>query len=623
MSNNIKKLDKDIINLISAGEVIESPAAICKELIENSIDSGAKNIVLEIKNGGKSYIRVTDDGSGIDETQIANAFQSHYTSKITTYEDFISVTSNGFRGEALASISAISKVTIITRTLDKNYAIKAKLDKGEVTDYEKTGANLGTTLIAEDIFYNTPARRNFLKNDKHEARKITDYMIKYAISNTDISFQYINNDKNVFQTYGSGKIEEVISLLFNREFDNSIILVNENIYQDVKLSGAIGNNTTMLSNRRGQYIFVNNRIVENKELIQYIEHSYRKFIPSGNFPIFFLNIKINPQKIDINIHPNKLHVKFFESLNIFEKISLKIEEILLNYQMIPEVKVGNKNENQLEDEIIKQLEIKLNNNFHTYNSNDSLKKIISEDDEEYVTESQNFTEQDFYLKDLNKKNRTNKLDTIELEIPLSSQKYEVQNKAYIDLTELNFRGRIFNTYIALENDDTVFLIDQHAAHERILFEKFSKLFTEQKINTQRLLVPENIKISYEIMEEIDLLLELLEKTGFEVEIFGDNIILVRGVPTIFSEDESKKFIENAIDIIYKENLRNDVIYDKIATKACKAAIKGNMINLKNNEIKRLIEDLEKCENRYACPHGRPVIIEISKYEIEKLFKRIL
>lgn len=608
MNNDIKKLDKDIISLIAAGEVIESPAAICKELIENSIDSNAKNIILEIKNGGKSYIRVTDDGSGIDETQIVNAFQDHYTSKISTYEDFLNIKSNGFRGEALSSISAISKITIITKTKDKDYAIQAKINQGQMIEYEKKGANQGTTIISKDIFYNTPARKNFLKSDRQEARKITDYMIKYAISHTDISFKYINNDKTIFQTYGSGNLEEVISLIFNREFDNSLITINESLDDDIKISGAIGNNTTMLSSRRGQYLFVNNRIIKSSELTDYIENSYRRYVPSGNFPIFFLNIIVNPRKIDINIHPNKLYVKFSESLNLYNKISEKLEQILKNYQMIPEVRTKEKEVNDVDSDIIKQLEIKLNKNYNNDNTFEFKPMKISEDPILYQ----------------------NSQDTsIEIDKPLvfDLRKSKISNDAiqeeYVDLTELSFIGRIFNTYIALENENEVYLIDQHAAHERILFERFSKLFTEQKINTQQLLIPKNINLSYEIIDYIDVYLELLSKSGYDANIFGDNIIIIRGIPSIFTEIEAEKYIETITSILSNESLVNDIIYDKIATKACKSAIKGNMFELKNEEIIKLIEDLENCDNRYSCPHGRPIIIKVTKYEIEKLFKRIL
>jgi len=335
MQNVIKKLDDNIIKLISAGEVIESPCSVVKELVENSIDSGATSVVVEIKNGGKSYIRVTDNGCGIGEEYVIEAFKKHTTSKISSFDDFINISTNGFRGEALASISAVAKISMTTKTADSNYGMTVVMNNDKLLEKTKTGAKDGTTVIVEELLENVPARKNFLKSDKAEGAKITDFLIRYALANPNVKIKYINNSKQVFATYATGKVIDVVDIIFGEKHGDKTIEVEEKLSYFLSIRGIIGNNSAMYSSRKMQYIFVNGRIIKDKNITSHIENAYKKFIPSGNYPLFFLDILIKPSMVDVNIHPNKLEVKFSEEKLIYSLIENAISNKLDDYNMIP------------------------------------------------------------------------------------------------------------------------------------------------------------------------------------------------------------------------------------------------------------------------------------------------
>ncbi len=658
MQNVIKKLDDNIVKLISAGEVIESPCSVVKELVENSIDSGATSMVVEIKNGGKSYIRVTDNGCGIDEEYVIEAFKKHTTSKISSFDDFINISTNGFRGEALASISAVAKISMTTKTADSNYGMTVVMNNDKLLEKTKTGAKDGTTVIVEELLENVPARKNFLKSDKAEAAKITDFLIRYALANPNVKIKYINNSKQVFATYATGKVIDVVDIIFGEKHDDKIIEIDEKLSDFLSVRGIIGNNSAMYSSRKMQYIFVNGRIIKDKTITSHIENAYKKFIPSGNYPLFFLDIIIKPSMVDVNIHPNKLEVKFSEEKLIYSLIENAISHKLDNYNMIPTVNIAKEEEEEetLFNDILANYKIK------SQKKEEKKIKPLEEYEEQKIVISKQRQDEDFIYKiDLSVSEDKAKEDEIKydskdeikdnfdivsieeqvkadiaeikpvevntLSIPkkIINQEIKTSDKKInsVDLTLLSYGGRVFDTYIMLYNDEDMYIIDQHAAHERILYERFLKEFYSNSIVQQQLLIPQNVMIPINLVDYSQSIIDEVSSFGFECDLFGDNIILVRAIPDFLDMDASLKFLDEVFNIYLEEKLSLELIKDKIATKACKAAIKGNDVSIKEEEIEKIVYDLEHCDNKFACPHGRPVITRLSKYEMEKFFKRIL
>jgi DNA mismatch repair protein mutL len=655
MQNVIKKLDDNIVKLISAGEVIESPCSVVKELVENSIDSGATSVVVEIKNGGKSYIRVTDNGCGIDEEYVIEAFKKHTTSKISSFDDFINISTNGFRGEALASISAVAKISMTTKTADSNYGMTVVMNNDKLLEKTKTGAKDGTTVIVEELLENVPARKNFLKSDKAEGAKITDFLIRYALANPNVKIKYINNSKQVFATYATGKVIDVVDIIFGEKHDDKIIEIDEKLSDFLSVRGIIGNNSAMYSSRKMQYIFVNGRIIKDKTIMSHIENAYKKFIPSGNYPLFFLDIIIKPSMVDVNIHPNKLEVKFSEEKLIYSLIENAISHKLDNYNMIPTVNIAKKEkeEETLFNDILANYKIKSQKKeekkIKPLEEYEEQKIVISKQkrDEEFIYKvdvsfAEDKAKEDeikYYSKDEIKDNldivsieeqvkadiKPVEVNTLSIPKKIINQEIKTSDKKInsVDLTLLSYGGRVFDTYIMLYNDEDMYIIDQHAAHERILYERFLKEFYSNSIVQQQLLIPKNVMIPINLVDYSQSIIDVVSSFGFECDLFGDNIILVRAIPDFLDMDSSLKFLDEVFNIYLEEKLSLELIKDKIATKACKAAIKGNDVSIKEEEIEKIVYDLEHCENKFACPHGRPVITRLSKYEMEKFFKRIL
>lgn len=658
MQNVIKKLDDNIVKLISAGEVIESPCSVVKELVENSIDSKAISVVVEIKNGGKSYIRVTDNGCGIDEKYVIEAFKKHTTSKISTFDDFINIGTNGFRGEALASISAVAKISMTTKTADSNYGITVVMNNDKLLEKTKTGAKDGTTVIVEELLENVPARKNFLKSDKAEGAKITDFLIRYALANPNIKIRYINNSKQVFATYATGKVIDVVDIIFGEKHGDKIIEVDEKLSDFLSIRGIIGNNSAMYSSRKMQYIFVNGRIIKDKNITAYIENAYKKFIPSGNYPLFFLNIIIKPSMVDVNIHPNKLEVKFSEEKLIYSLIENAISNKLDNHNMIPTVNIAKeeKEEENIFNDILvnykNRVQKKEEKKIRPIEEYEEQKIVISkqrqdeefvykvdvsvseakveEDKKKYNSENEDRQKEEMVSAEEQVRNNVSEITPVEvntLSIPKRVVEKEIKTSDKkinsVDLTLLSYGGRVFDTYIMLYNDEDMYIIDQHAAHERILYERFLRGFYSNSIVQQQLLIPQNVVIPVNLVDYSQSIIEEASSFGFECDLFGDNIILVRAIPDFLDMEASLRFLDEVFNIYLEEKLSLELIKDKIATKACKAAIKGNDTSIKEEEIEKIIYDLEHCENKFACPHGRPVITRLSKYEMEKFFKRIL
>ncbi|NLX61338.1 MAG: DNA mismatch repair endonuclease MutL [Tissierellia bacterium] len=606
--SKIKLLDELTIQKIAAGEIIERPASVVKELVENSLDAGASNIVIEIMNGGKDYIRVTDDGEGFLEEDLELAFKRHSTSKIEKVDDLLKIVSFGFRGEALSSISAVAKVEVLSKTDGSLSGIQAFVEEGRIKSKKPVGCPKGTTMIVRDLFYNVPVRRNFLKSKSSETAYIDDILYRLALGNTNVAIKYIRDNKVIFYTSKNNDLISNIYNLLGRDFSNNLIEVdfkskNFNIY------GYISNNTFYRGNRKHQYFYVNNRHVKNEIITNIIENKYKSLIPINKFPVYVLFIDIDPSFIDVNIHPTKQEVKFLNQEEINSALDQMLSKALNKNLYIQKVNFDN------EDERSNYEELPLL--FEKAEINDAKVEIKDKySDKSFINspiKTKQYNTEPYVKKEMHTMEKKNFID----ESPEDKPKKLLENIRII--------GVLFSTYILLEDSikENFLIIDQHAAHERIMYEKYKKEFKEEKVAIQNLLVPEIIDLSTWEVEFVKMNSNLLKNLGFIVEEFGQNSIILRGVPILFGVPQAKFFFLEILDEL-KADIQSsyDIKLEKIMKIACSKAIKsGDKIN--NIEIESLINQLKMVENPYTCPHGRPTIIEISKNDIEKQFKRIV
>ena len=675
MTKIINILDDLTINKIAAGEVVERPSSVTKELIENSIDASSTQIVIDIVDGGKKQIRITDNGEGIPSSEVDKSFLRHATSKIKKIDDLYDLYSLGFRGEALASIASVSRLEMITKTKDEPLGTKVVLEGGKEVLKEPVGTKNGTTIIIKDLFFNTPVRQKFLKSTHAETINISDLINKLAIGNTNVQFKYINNGKLMLNTPGDNKLISVIRSIYGKEIVENLIEINEE-GSFCNINGYIGNNNIYRSNKNLQHIYINNRYVRSKIILDAINEAYKSIIPINKHGVCFLNIDINPAKIDVNIHPTKMEIKFENDKDLYIEIRDLLKKKLLNTALIgkyenydDKFKVNESKETYLQE---KEAYLQTFNNLNKENEEDkNLNKATPKND---FSELNSFMSLSEALSRNNKveENKANKekvkdntitSNNIEKEIKLQSIENK-KNEFFIDgvvdvskslsfdelnslnekndkkaelnqiseeniksenrfsITDFRVVGSILNTYIVLEKNEAMYLLDQHAAHEKVLYEEYMKKFKNHKIDMQMLLDPIVMEFSNVDMMKIENNMDLFLNFGFEIELFGNNHIMVRGVPTIFGTPESEKFILQIIDNMEDLSSSYDLKGDKFASMACRAAIKAND-KIHIIEMKKLLLQMEKCENPFTCPHGRPTIVEISKKEIEKMFKRIM
>lgn len=676
MSKKINILDDLTINKIAAGEVVERPSSVTKELIENSIDAGSTQIVIDIVDGGKKQIRITDNGSGILSSEVDKSFLRHATSKIKKIDDLYDLYSLGFRGEALASIASVSRLEMITKTKDEPLGTKVVLEGGKEVVKEPVGTKNGTTIIIKDLFFNTPVRQKFLKSTHAETINISDLINKLAIGNTHIQFKYINNGKLMLNTPGDGKLLSVIRSIYGKEIVENLIEINEE-GKYCSICGYMGNNNIYRSNKNLQHIYINNRFVKSKIILDAISEAYKGIIPINKYGVCFLNIDINPSKIDVNIHPTKMEIKFENDKDLYIEIRDLLKKKLLNTALIGKYEIYDKKpivnesaEIYLEKKEITSQSNKLENvsmatplikDLDTSNTFMSLEEALKKDankglsnankKEQIIQDKINKKEdlnEDVKLQPIENKSGEyfidgvvdvsesftfdeldslskidkNKIDEKESYTQIAEKESIIKNENRFSITDFRVVGSILNTYIVLEKNNSMYLLDQHAAHEKVLYEEYMKKFKNHKIDMQMLLDPIVLEISNIDMLKVERNLDLFLNFGFEIELFGNNHIMIRGVPTIFGNPESEKFILQIIDNI--DDLKNsyDLKGDKFASMACRAAIKAND-KIHTIEMKKLLSQMEVCENPFTCPHGRPTIVEISKKEIEKMFKRIM
>ena len=627
--NKIIKLNKKISSKIAAGEVIENPSAVIKELVENSIDAHADSITIEIKSAGKSYIRVTDNGDGILEEDVILAFDRHATSKIKSIEDIYSIDTLGFRGEALASIAAVSRLELITKTESAENGVQISINGGEILNQEKVGSKVGTTIIVEDLFYNTPARIKFLNKNSVEQRRINELVNFLALSNANISFKYIVNDEIRFVTPGKGELKNVILSIYGKNIAKNMISISSEL-DSVEINGYISNLSLTRGNSSLQVFFVNGRYIKSDLIKDAIMTAYKTMIPINSYPICFLNIALNSKEIDVNIHPSKTTIKFIKKGIIKQLIYTSIKSKLLEVNQTPNV--------SFEDQLFKKTfssssESKDENNKIPKAKEVYAKKLKKLEKKEQFNEKkiENNPFKDNCKAEHtigNNKEKPNFIDLDVFDVDFKQlEKIESKNDNKILKPEetiydnLKIIGQLFNTYIISEKSNHLYLIDQHAAHEKVLYEQLMEEFREKTVHSQLLLSPMTINLTYDELEFIMEKEEAISNLGIKIESFGRDTILVREVPILFNKPLSNTVIEDIILNIKKEyNTPYETNLELIIQKSCKNAIKAkDQLNV--IEIESLIKQLKQLESPYTCPHGRPIIIKITKDEIEKKFKR--
>ena len=630
--SKIHLLSKDTIDKIAAGEVVERPLNVVKELVENAIDAGASAVTIEIKNGGISYIRVTDNGCGIEKDDIEAAFLRHSTSKLKSDDDLYNISTLGFRGEALSSISAVSVLEIITKTKDELNGTKLRIEGGVMGDIEDVGAPDGTTIFVKNLFFNTPARKKFLKSEMTEGAYITSLVEHLALSHPEIAIRYIINGNTKINTSGHNDIKETIYSLYGKELIADLIPVDTE-KNGIHITGYIAKPGISRGNRSYENFFVNGRYINAKVLTKAVEMGYKTFIMQHKFPTVFLYIGIDCKAVDVNVHPTKMEVKFMDEEAIYDLILEEIKRLLAGEDLIlssfevkdkepvSEVKERIESTPKFEPfEINKQKVIRTNTeniiNKPVYKASediglDRIKEAVSKDSP--------------YFRAYKEDNKTYKQEELPLYEATKSDNTEEEGYHFLD-EKMRIKhkviGQIFDTYWLVTLNDTLYIIDQHAAHERILYEKTVKLMDKRAMTSQVINPPMIISLNDREMVLLSKYLDNFTEIGFKIEDFGGNEVIISEIPYNMYGINSKELfiamIDELEDFTGKETAK--VVTDKIAMMSCKAAVKGNN-KLSFDEANAIIDELLNLENPYHCPHGRPTIIELTKQELEKRFKR--
>ncbi|MFR1202179.1 MAG: DNA mismatch repair endonuclease MutL [Blautia sp.] len=666
----IAVLDKHTIDKIAAGEVVERPSSVVKELVENAIDAGATAVTVEIADGGKRLIRITDNGSGMEADQVPVAFLSHATSKIEKVEDLENIASLGFRGEALSSIAAVSQVELITKTPSALSGVRYVIEGGAEQSMEEMGAPEGTTFLVRNLFYNTPARSKFLKSDAAEGNYISSLMEQLALSHPEISFKYIQNKQVKLHTSGNYNVKDVIYNVYGRDIARALLEVSyENDF--LKIQGYVGKPEISRGTRSFENYYINGRYVKNNIIAKAIEDAYKGFLMQHKFPFVSLHIQMTGNDLDVNVHPRKMEVRFARGPEVYDCIYEAVRNVLTHREMIPKVSPGPEETAAKAKTIVERKDIpepfetkrltQMQQNIHPVVQKDRLYEELP------VYKSNTFTkaEEALFSGNLHKEessanttdpidkqepkiqeSKTQKLKTQEIsdsainisahktleseilkqeqEAPKQLELFEEKLLAPESRSRHRLIGQLFETYWLVEFDDRFFIIDQHAAHEKVNYERFVKQFKEQETHSQYLSPPLIVSLSLE--EEASLLAnrEFFEKAGFEIEPFGGREYSISAVPAdLYGFSEEDLFLE-MLDNLAGEGEKDalNIFTARLATMACKSAVKGNN-KLSFQEADQLIDQLLTLNNPYHCPHGRPTIISMTKTEIEKKFKRII
>lgn len=620
--NRINLLNEDTSNKIAAGEVVERPSSVVKELIENSIDAGAKNITIEVRGGGQDEIKVSDDGRGIHYDDIEKAFLPHGTSKISKIEDLYSINTFGFRGEALPSIAAVSRINLKSRTKENNFGKEVYIVGGKTEFIRNVGCNMGTTIEVKDLFFNVPARQKFLKTEQRENSLISNIVNRLALANYDISFKYYNNDKRSLITFASKDVKDAIRAVYGKTiYDN---LVSFEKHSDIaSVYGYIGNSDISRGSRNNQSIFVNKRYIKSGLITSAVENAFKSFLTINKFPFFVLFLDIYPELIDVNVHPTKSEVKFQDDRDIYKLVFEGVHEAIASsvkasFQYVMDKKDIVDKGVSFNDKTIQNIQIPIDlrddtplkhKKFHLpfeHNKpyeNDKLSHFKEDGIDKY---SVKFSDEDKEAKKEREEKESIKSDAGEKKI-----------------SKLNIIGQFNRTYILAQGVDMFYMIDQHAAHEKILFEKFRKQIEERDVICQVLLTPVVIELKSDDYVLYTENIQIFKDSGFLIETFGENTLSIREAPMLLGKVNVKDFFLEILDNIKDmgSGKLTEVKYNMIASLACKAAIKANH-PLTREEMDALVNELRYINEPFNCPHGRPTIIKISLTDIEKKFKRI-
>lgn len=633
----INVLPKEIYQLIAAGEVVERPSSVVKEMIENSLDAGAKNITLEIKNGGSTYIRITDDGCGIERDDVRKVFISHATSKISKKDDLNSIATLGFRGEAMASISAVSKVELLTKAENEEIGTRYEIAGGEELEFDDAGCPNGTTIVVRDIFFNTPARMKFLKKDVTEGNQVAGIVDRMAISHPKISFRFIRDGKQVLITSGNGDLKSTVYSVLGKEMSDSLMSVDYS-FNDMRITGFVSKPTASRKSRAGQYFYINNRIVKSKTAMAALEQAYKNTIMVGRFPACVLNIELNPAQVDVNVHPAKTEVRFANEKPIFDLVYYAVKTAIENDRTVKEVEFKENPIYRQESKNVYQ-----NNDNKSFQAKFDFFKKKDEPPSQQVIKTkprENFWQVEApkpeYKIARDEKPKARVDINIEYEEPeeISTAKSEdapkEQDVEKVVITDEkdnenfipNFKliGEAFKTYLIVEIENELYFIDKHAAHERMNFERFKAQAT---VETQMLLAPVVVNLTKDEFIAISENVELIKKCGFELEEFGESQIIVRAIPSLVDGDSVKDLMLEIAQKLLEH--KTDILPDKIDwiyhSASCRGAVKaGDYTSRQEQEM--FVKKLLSMPNIRFCPHGRPVFIKMSKYDIEKQFGRV-
>lgn len=633
----INVLPKEIYQLIAAGEVVERPSSVVKEMIENSLDAGAKNITLEIKNGGSTYIRITDDGCGIERDDVRKVFISHATSKISKKDDLNSIATLGFRGEAMASISAVSKVELLTKAENEEIGTRYEIAGGEELEFDDAGCPNGTTIVVRDIFFNTPARMKFLKKDVTEGNQVAGIVDRMAISHPEISFRFIRDGKQVLITSGNGDLKSTVYSVLGKEMSDSLMSVDYS-FNDMRITGFVSKPTASRKSRAGQYFYINNRIVKSKTAMAALEQAYKNTIMVGRFPACVLNIELNPAQVDVNVHPAKTEVRFANEKPIFDLVYYAVKTAIENDRTVKEVEFKENPIYRQESKNVYQ-----NNDNKSFQAKFDFFKKKDEPPSQQVIKTkprENFCQVEApkpeYKIARDEKPKARVDINIEYEEPeeISTAKSEdtpkEQDIEKVVITDEkdnenfipNFKliGEAFKTYLIVEIENELYFIDKHAAHERMNFERFKAQAT---VETQMLLAPVVVNLTKDEFIAISENVELIKKCGFELEEFGESQIIVRAIPSLVDGDSVKDLMLEIAQKLLEH--KTDILPDKIDwiyhSASCRGAVKaGDYTSRQEQEM--FVKKLLSMPNIRFCPHGRPVFIKMSKYDIEKQFGRV-
>lgn len=644
---NINILDKTIFNRIAAGEVVEKPASVVKELVENSIDAKSTNITIEVEGGGIKKIRVTDNGCGMDIDNLPKAFLPHATSKISCLDDLDKIGTLGFRGEALSSIASVANITAVSKVKERESGAKIIINGGEVESVAETGCVDGTSITIENLFYNVPARAKFLRKPKTEENEITNLVSRLILANPNISIKYVADGKTIYHSTATG-LKDAIYTVYGASVVENLVPIDYTYQNIIKVDGYIGIPSFTKPNRTYQTIIINGRYVNNKTISTAIFNAYEPYIMKSCFPFFVVSMTIPLDKVDVNVHPNKLDVKFENNNLIFGAFYTPINEVLLNLSS----KIRKYESEEKEEPTTSSQTVNFNN-LHTldnnmgsqFNNNESQEKV---DTVKYATIEDD--EPSPQLIDNSFKSETEQNIAQSINSFLSNKKFEFEvnnneisqnmiNRATqehifkqsdmfddrkVDLASLKIVGTCFNTYIIVENNDSIFFIDQHAGHERLLYDKFKASFEKDDLAVQSLLVPYVLNTNYLESNFINNNIDVFKSLGFDIEPFGINSFKVSSVPVLLKDISLYQFFNEVLQDVNKNlNLtKSDILKEYLERSACRSAVKANDI-LSKQEIEILLNMLNQNNQILQCPHGRPVIIEITDKEIEKWFKRIV